>query len=129
MAFDITNAKTVPSWKPDWSPKDRQQNYNAIVELIGSMLPLTPEAVSLTFDPATKKAKVECAIYPGTLTYQWKYGASADAISTSIDDATSTEVTLSSTQSEKYLGVEVTNTLNGTTNKKLIVYGKLPAIS
>jgi len=130
MAFAIANNPATPKWKTDYSPLDRQENYNAIVGLIGGFLPLTPEG-EITFDAATLKATVSASIpvSTGTLTYQWAVATTESGSYTDIADATSTTFTATSSQSEKYLGCKVTNTLNGVTNTALIKYGKLPAIS
>jgi len=130
MAFAIANNPETPTWKTDYSPLDRQENYNAIVGLIGGFLPLSPEG-EITFDAATLKATVSASIpvTTGTLTYQWAASTTEDGTYTDISGATSTTFTATSSQSEKYLGCKVTNTLNGVTNVKLIKYGQLPAIS
>lgn len=129
MAFAIANNPVTPTWKADYSPADRQENYNAIVNLIGGFLPLTPEG-EITYDAATKKATITAKTPKyGTLTYQWAASTTADGSYTDISDATATTFTATSSQSEKYLGCKVTNTLNGVTNTALIKYGQLPAIS
>lgn len=130
MAFAIANNPVTPTWKTDYSPLDRQENYNAILNLVGGFLPLTPEG-EITFDAATLKATITASIpmSNGTLTYQWAASATEDGTYSNISDATSTNFTATSSQSEKYLGCKVTNTLNGVTNTALIKYGQLPAIS
>lgn len=130
MAFAIANNPVTPTWKTDYSPLDRQENYNAILNLVGGFLPLTPEG-KITFDAATLKATITASIpmSNGTLTYQWAASATEDGTYSNISDATSTNFTATSSQSEKYLGCKVTNTLNGVTNTALIKYGQLPAIS
>lgn len=130
MAFAIANNPVTPTWKTDYSPADRQENYNAILNLIGGFLPLTPEG-SITFNAATLKATVTASIpmSNGTLTYQWAAATTESGSYTDIADATSTDFTATSSQSEKYLGCKVTNTINGVTNTALIKYGKLPEIA
>lgn len=129
MAFAITTSPEKPKWKTDYSPADRQENYNAIIEYIGAFLPLTPVAV-ITFDEATVTATVT-AKEPknGTLSYQWAASATEDGTYSNISDATATTFTATSSQSEKYLGCKVTNTLNGVSTTALIKWGKLPVIS
>ena len=130
MAFAIANNPAKPVWKTDYSPADRQENYNAIYEYIGAFLPVTPENASISFDEATLVATVSAdAPKSGTLSYQWAASTTKDGSYTDISAATSTTFTATSTQSEKYLGCKVTNTLNGVTNVLLVKYGKLPVIS
>ena len=131
MAFSIANAPKTPDFKPDYSPADRQINYGRILDYVNQYLPSSPVLASdITFDASTKKANisVETPKY-GTLSYQWKYGADKEHATTSIDGATSAEVTLTSTQSEKYLVCAVTNTLNGVAATETFDYGVLPVIS
>ena len=130
MAFAIANAPTVPTWKTDYSPIDRQENYKAIIDYIGQYLPATPTGGSISYVEATKLATltVDTPAH-GTLSYQWAASTTEDGSYTDIADATSTTFTATSSQSEKYLGCKVTNTLNGVATTLLVKYGKLPAIS
>ena len=129
MAFAITTSPEVPKWKTDYSPADRQENYNAIIDFIGEYLPLAPVAI-ITFDEATVTATVTAKTpKSGTLSYQWAVSTTKDGSYTDISGATSTTFTATSTQSEKFLGCKVSNTLNGVTTTSLIKWGKLPVIS
>ena len=130
MAFAIANTPTVPTWKTDYSPIDRQENYKAIIDYIGQYLPATPTGASIAYDESTKKATltVDTPAH-GTLSYQWAASTTEDGSYTDIADATSATFTATSSQSEKYLGCKVTNTLNGVATTLLVKYGKLPAIS
>ena len=127
MAFGITSSPETPVYKTDYNPADRKVNFEALVKLIGSYVPLTPEGV-ITFDEETLTATIDASVVVGELTYQWVYGATED-LGTNIASATSTSVELSSTHSEKYLGCKVTNTLNGVTNVTTILFGQLPEIA
>jgi len=130
MAFAIANNPAKPVWKTDYSPADRQENYNAIYDYIGAFLPVTPENASISYVESTKKATVTVDTpKSGTLTYQWAAATTEDGSYTDIADATSATFTATSSQSEKYLGCKVTNTLNGITNVLLVKYGQLPVIS
>lgn len=129
MAFAIVTNPEKPEWKTDYSPNDRRENYNAIIDYIGGFLPITPVAL-ITFDPATVTATVTAQTpNSGTLSYQWAVATTADGSYTDISQATATTFTATSSQSEKYLGCKVTNTLNGLTNTKLFKWGQLPTIS
>ena len=129
MAFAITTSPEVPKWKTDYSPADRQENYNAIIDFIGAYLPLAPVAI-VTFDEKTLTATVTAKTPKyGTLSYQWAVATTEEGSYTDISGATSTTFTATSTQSEKYLGCKVTNTLNGVSTTALIKWGKLPVIS
>ena len=130
MAFAIANTPEVPKWKTDYSPVDRQENYNKIVDYIGQYLPATPTGASISYVEATKVATltVDTPAH-GTLSYQWAASTTADGSYTDISGATSTTFTATSSQSEKYLGCKVTNTLNGVATTLLVKYGKLPVIS
>ena len=129
MAFAIATTPEVPQWKTDYSPADRQENYNAIINFIGGFLPLTPEG-AITYNATSKVATITAKTPKnGTLSYQWAASTTEDGSYTDISDATSTTFTATSSQSEKYLGCKVTNTLNGVATTQLIKYGKLPAIS
>lgn len=129
MAFAITTSPEKPKWKTDYSPADRQENYNAIIEYFGAFLPLTPVAI-ITYAEATKTATVTAQTPTnGTLSYQWAASATEDGTYSNISDATATTFTATSSQSEKYLGCKVTNTLNGVSTTALIKWGKLPVIS
>lgn len=130
MAFAISNTPVIPTWKTDYSPIDRQENYNAIVDFIGQFLPLPPQNGKITYVDATKVATVTADTPAnGTLSYQWAASATEDGTYSNISDATSTTFTCTSSQSEKYLGCKVTNTFNGVTTTGLVKYGKLPVIS
>ena len=130
MAFAIATNPKKPDWKTDYSPADRQENYNAIYEFIGGFLPVTPENASISYVESTKKATLTVDTpKSGTLSYQWAASTTEDGTYTDISGATSTTFTATSSQSEKYLGCKVTNTLNGVTNVLLVKYGQLPAIS
>lgn len=129
MAFAITTSPEKPKWKPDYSPADRQENYNAIIDFIGAYLPLAAVAI-ITYDAATKVATLTAQTPKyGTLSYQWAASDTEDGTYTDISGATSTTFTATSTQSEKYLGCKVTNTLNGVSTTTLIKWGKLPEIT
>lgn len=129
MAFAISTSGSVPKWKTDYSPADRQENYNAIMAVLGQYVPLEATG-EITYNAATKVATVTASA-PGeaaTLTYQWAASATEDGTYTNIADATSATFTATSTQSEKFLGCKVTNTVNGGAATALIKYGQLPAI-
>lgn len=130
MAFAIANAPVVPTWKTDYSPIDRQENYKALVDYINQYLPSTATGASISYVESTKVATltVDTPAH-GTLSYQWAAATTESGSYTDIADATSATFTATSSQSEKYLGCKVTNTLNGVATTLLVKYGKLPAIS
>ena len=129
MAFAISTSPVKPTWKTDYSPADRQENYNAIIDYIGQYLPAAPVAI-ITFNATTLKATVTAQTPKyGTLSYQWAVATTEDGSYTDVAAATSTEFTATSSQSEKYLGCKVSNTLNGVTTTTLVKWGQLPEIS
>ena len=130
MAFAIANSPKVPVWKTDYSPIDRQENYKALVDYINQYLPSTATGASISYVESTKVATltVDTPAH-GTLSYQWAAATTESGSYTDIADATSATFTATSSQSEKYLGCKVTNTLNGVATTLLVKYGKLPVIS